>query len=492
MARLRNLDSPITGARDLVGRFGHVAVLALLVSAAVLALNYGTNLALFAVDRAPIREHLRDAFASGDLALNEVRRGDSVMGSHQTNDCLIYDMAARVPDDPILFAFTGQRTGEVGRRGLGNCEMLRDWVTQDPMLQFTENNYLRYVHGYRAVAIGLLSLLPVAEARAVLKAVSHGGFVLVVAICAMLLLRRAGPLPAVARPQVAYALLAMAFLGFFGLSYFGQSASHAPSILVLALLLLWWCWADRAALPLRRSRMILAASVFGAATTVFEFLCGYLPVGASLLLALIAIARARPDVEAEAAPRTSAYGDAVLVLGAYLGTVVSTFAVHQVATAVALADKHDVIGNFFHALAARMSTSRGSAGVATGDTTTLTLGDVADNLLQNAVHIGLPDAVTAAGVLLALFGWLLLGLFICLGLARTAAERESAVLTFLVPMPVLAWYLLFQNHAFIHAQFMVRPLVVVPLAAVAMLWLVALRAGRALRTPQRQAQPAWS
>ena len=89
-------------------------------------------------------------------------------------------MAAREATDRVLYLFAGARTDIERTPAAANCKSLRDWVLQDPMETFHEEWYLRYIHGYRAVAIALLEVMPVETARAVMKVASYGVFVIAI------------------------------------------------------------------------------------------------------------------------------------------------------------------------------------------------------------------------------------------------------------------------------------------------------------------------
>lgn len=454
-------------------------LLVLAISTAILAVNYAINAALYGLDREPVRAHLRAAFESGALQLDGTRRGDADLGSHQTNDCLIFDMAARDGGNFALYLFAGQRTKEVGTSDPGNCMVLRNWLFADPLVEFREGWYLRYVHSYRAVAIGLLTLFSVETTRAILKVASYASLGLVIALNAFLLWRRQPTRQTLfARNEFFFAAIALAFLLAFGLPYFGQSISHAPAIVTLAALLAAWSFLDARG-ALSEQRMILLAIPFGVVTTCFEFLCGYVPVGASTLLLLAAITQLPGRDET---PRALVRRCA-LVPAVFVTSVAATLVLHLLFTALATGEGFAAIRGFITMLSFRMSDSAAAAiDKANVDSGTVSLAMVAERFIDSLAQLGLGDASVTLAMLLFALGLLVYGAGETVLSRATGLEKTRAILIAASLAPVVVWIFAFQNHSYAHSQFMVRILVVIPVAAFAMAAFLARRIWDPART----------
>lgn len=464
-------------------RFAARLALTILVAATVfLLLNYGLNAVLAQVDKAPIREHLRTAFAQGDLGIAESRALDRGMGVHQANDCLIFNMAARDAGSAIpLYLFAAQATAELSPEPPGRCELLRNWVLNDPVALSTESWYMRYLHGYRAVAIGLLSVLGVADSRALLKFASYGVFTALCLVQAGLLWRRLRrrhpgvPLATalLAANELAYIGLGLCFLFLFGLPYFGQSISHAPAIVTLGSFLLAWSLLDqRGALDLRR--MTGLAIGYGLFTAYFEFLTGYLPVGVVLLCLLVAISDRGTRFETPGALAARL----IAVQTAFVGAIAATLILHQIFTALFTADR-EILISFFRYLAIRMSQDRAGKfadAASTAGTNELGLGEVTTALFNQMPHLGLPDRVSGLASLLLALGIVLTGLGETWLSRATRDAKWRATLIAIALLPLALWIPAFANHSYIHARFMVRILVgVYATAAIMLFWALAAR-----------------
>lgn len=451
-------------------RVGFLAVLrfgAAMVGLVVLFLvaNYALNAALATVDKAPIRENLRLAFENRQLDIIGSRGRDADLGVHQTNDCLIYDMAARDYTGDPLYLLAGGRTGAERSDKPGNCTLLRDWLNQREGDHYWQVWYLRYVHGYRAVAIGLLSVMSVEDARSAMKTASYAAF------AAAVLLNLGFAVAAWRRGFgftrsrfLGYALAVAAMMPFFGLPYFGQSISHAPAIVTMGLFVVAWTTLDAAGRLSGRAALI-AIVVFALFTGYFEFLTGYIPVGVCLIAALVAIGFGRRTDWTVA----RLFWFLVACEAAFAGTFVLLFGIHTVVTAVVDGTGFEVVNLFLDRLGSRMAqtTPAGDAVVAVRQ---LTLVDVAAALNKQLGNLGPLAPQTAAIALLALAGVALLAAYDAVVAKAHPVHRFAALMAGGAFLPVVVWILLFQNHTTIHAAFMVRILVAVPLAAAAGAW----------------------
>jgi hypothetical protein len=439
-------------------------------TATFLAANYAFNAYLMTVDKAPIRAHLKSAFASGDLSIINSRGNDTDMGVHQTNDCLIFDMAARDANGEPLYLFAGARTMAAAEKRPGNCELLRDWLNEDTSRHMWSVWYLRYIHGYRAVAIPLLESFSVVETRAVLKAASYAAILIsIVTSLVFAGLRGRNLAKAATTNFTGYALISTALLCFFGLPYFGQSISHAPAIVTLAAFVTAWSALDFAG---RLSQRTAMAAIIGFAlfTVYFEYLTGYIPVGSCVIMALVAIGWAQREVSPWSVIRVLVYAQATFVI-----TILMAFVLHTLATATVNRAGLEVVTMFIDQLSTRMATTapaevQGSVSETVREVHALTLSDVGANLLKQLGHLGPWSQLTALGVILVSLGVSLVAAYDMLFVRGEPTARLCAALAAGSFLPVLVWILAFQNHTTIHAAFMVRILVVVPMAGMLAVW----------------------
>ena len=479
---------------DSAARFTALLIASIfLTTAAFLMVNYGVNLVISLFGRDAVKEHVATAFKNGDLGLLESRALDSDMGVHQTNDCLIFDMAAREATELPLYLFAASATSQFEANGAERCEQLRNWALEDPTTPSKEGIYYRYIHGYRIVAVALLSVFSVVDARLVMKLCSYSIFIALCLINGLALYRRIkasdrsrqslGDVVA-ASNEMAYIGIGLSLLLVFGLPYFGQSISHAPALVTLGVFLILWSRRDlRGELDLyRMTRMVIVFSLF---TASFEFLTGYIPVACVLLCLLVGIS----DRKTRFGAPLPLFGRLVAVEFAFVATLLVAFLLHLLFTTLFVGDLKVLVG-FFAQLAFRMSQSRISkASLATDDPGIpgLSLGEVIERLLHQIPHIGVPDEFTGFATLLIAFGIVLIG-FGEIWLSnsdRDAKWRTLVIAAALIPLAM--WILAFKNHTYVHARFMVRILVSVYLTATVMsFWFYVVR--RAAVSQSREAQ----
>ncbi len=331
----------------------------------------------------------------------------------------------------------------------------------------------------------LVSVLDVANARLLMKLTSYGVFI---ALCLINLralrqrLRAASNLPGSWRDrlfeanELAYVGIGLSFMLFFGLPYFGQSISHAPSLLTLGLFLIFWSIRDlKGELDLHRmTRLTIVYALF---TTAFEFLTGYIPVGSVLLCLLVAIS----DRKTRFYDPAGLVFRLVMVEAAFVASIVVALMLHLLATATFSPDAGALQG-FFAQLSVRAGESVGGAVDDSGEVVgavTLGVGDVANAFFKQIRHLGLPSHLFGLASIVIAFGVVMIGLGeTWLSTAsRDAKWRATTVAIALVPLAL--WILVFRNHSFIHARFMVRILVSVYVTASVMLfWWLASRPSR--------------
>lgn len=238
------------------------------------------------------RQTIRDAFAAGTLQDIDWLPGNTDIGRHQFNDCLILDMSIDQRGTPAQMMVSPLQWPFDNGNSLGMCRDLRRMVDGQPLsarLQY----YHRYIHGQTMLARYLLPHLSVAAIRNL-----YFGLITIVVTTglsvAMTGLARGGA----RRMQHLFWLITfLAFSRWFGLESYGQSLGHAPSDFVLLAYMLFLALASLRG-GLGRRAAIASAALFGAATMSFEFLTGGIPLGLALIVGGLPFALRR-DIESD-------------------------------------------------------------------------------------------------------------------------------------------------------------------------------------------------
>jgi hypothetical protein len=150
--------------------------------------------------------------------------------------------------------------------------------------------YTRYWHGYNPISAALLWVMDLGKVRTVLKLTVYAALALLVVATGL----RQRQLLAVS------ASIALTGALFWGVPYFGQSLTHGPgdAFVILGIVGLL-AWRERAG---SMSTLVPLCAVYGAGVAYLEFLTGFLPTAAGLLVPTIyAIVRLRPEPENEPA-----------------------------------------------------------------------------------------------------------------------------------------------------------------------------------------------
>lgn len=273
------------------GRLAGEAVRAALIGVVAAAVGFllftALNYLSLGRDLPAARAHIAEAFADGTLGTENWLRGDTRIGQHQFNDCLILAMAidqrgtaAELSVSPIWTSLTPPDPV------CGDLKRLIAGAQPDPDRAF----YHRYIHVHAMLARYLLPLMAVDHMRMLYKGVLGGTILLGMALCLWALARQRQP-----REALFWLIVFVAFGRFFGIEAFGQSLGHAPSDLVAILFALGLAAASiRGGLP---DRWIApAAALFGAATMIVEFLTGGIPLGLAMVIGGMPVAFRR-DVE---------------------------------------------------------------------------------------------------------------------------------------------------------------------------------------------------
>ncbi|RVT93935.1 hypothetical protein [Sphingomonas crocodyli] len=263
---------------------------------------------------------VRAAFASGDLQDKDWLPGNTDIGHHQFNDCLILlqaidqrGTAAQQTVSPIIW------TDMPG----GMCAKLHAFAERGgptPPVAF----YNRYLHGHTALTRYLLPGHSVAAIRELYKKTEIRLLMLGIGVAMLTVaLRRRR-----AAAGLVWLAVFIAFARFFGIEAFGQSLGHGPADIVFIAAMLALAIANLAG-GVRLWVLLVGAAIFGALTIDFEFLSGGLPLGTALViggaaLALRSTAKTPPALAAVSA--TIAFGAAVVTtIIAKLALVATTF-----------------------------------------------------------------------------------------------------------------------------------------------------------------------
>jgi hypothetical protein len=428
----------------------------------------------------PIDRHLREGFENGDLLLPYSLPYDSDRGYHQRNDCLIYWMSRVRPDSLFSHLAAGYYVGDPTGRAT-YCETLRDSLYGDVVPDYDMGEYTRYLHGYRVATAFALAVLDVPSMRLLFKGLCYGLLLCTLLLAARRLLQRRRDGDDMSRQRAwAGVVLSIGFGVFYGLSYFGQSPSHAPAAWVIFLVLVFATQFDL--LALGRVAFYGAVAAFGAFTAFFEYLTGAAPVGLAMLVGLMAFQGRRSSGAGLLIGRTFL---AVLV---FLGAIALSFLMNLVLNVAHFGT--GALTRFLAQLSARTSTEAHAEGAfdPDEDIRQIDLADVFEALDRRLDFLGFGSAEFVHIAFVVALSALWAALLIALVNSRSLQQLVRVALA-LGPVAVtVLWYLAFQNHTVIHAAFMVRNLVWIPCAA-ALLVLVAIDLWRAdPAAPHRQSR----
>jgi hypothetical protein len=262
-------------AARLLGDTLKASAIGLAIGAALFALFTLANYHSIGRDVQADRSAISAAFASGSLGDEDWRRGDTQIGQHQFNDCLILQMAIdQRPPRRQLMVSPSWPTLAPPEPACRDLRRLIGGETPSPHIAF----YHRYVHGQVMLVRTLLPTMSIDAIRALFRFAVAGVILLglAVSLAALVAGRRM-------REGLVWLIVFLAFARFFGIEAFGQSLGHGPSdliVLLFALMLavasVWRGLSDGAVMPL--------AAMFGGATMIFELLTGGIPLGLALLI----------------------------------------------------------------------------------------------------------------------------------------------------------------------------------------------------------------
>lgn len=227
---------------------------------------------------------VRAGFASGSLrAEASWLFGDTDIGVHQFNDCLILFQAAdarasRWQRAVSPLSVAPSAAAETG----GACAQLAALAAGSPAAP--PRFYHRYVHLHTTLVRLLVPALGVAGTRELYRLTLS---LLLLGALGYLLaaLARGGRIES----NGVLLVVAAVFARWFGLESFGQSLGHAPAD-GCALAFLLFLARSAAERPLSRRAALIGAALFGGATMAFELLTGGLPLGLAMVVGLVPVA----------------------------------------------------------------------------------------------------------------------------------------------------------------------------------------------------------
>jgi hypothetical protein len=402
-----------------------------------------------ALPRETLRERVRAAFRAGDLTQEDYLQFDSRRGVHHYDDCLILQMITDREATLLGRAFSPVvRFKEEGATGV--CAMLRELTLADEGQVANAAGtlrYSRYWHGYNPVAATLLTFFDLATVRWLLKG---GAYAALAALVLAAGVTHRGLL------GVTVAISVMAAL-FWGLPYFGPSLSHAPGDTFVILSLAWLLVARERMSRLQALLPFCAA--YGAVMIYLEFLTGLLPTAAGFLVPIVYLFA---TLAADRAQRPSmGWRLAAAGLIAFALSAAVTVAAKQ-ALALELTDPQ--------ALSAFSNQLKTYTAPAASEPRLPGMLKPFMALLRESPHLthgsrrGAAVMYGAAG-----FAWLAAAL---LALRRPRSLPFGDFLVFGAGVGVVVgWVLVFPNHTFIHAGFMVRIMIVpISLGWAALAW----------------------
>jgi hypothetical protein len=406
-------------------------------------------------DQCAILSRVQTAFETGELTTRDFLYLDGRRGWFQFDDCNALQMLVN-EDSPQLRRALAPRVYRENEDWEGQCRVLRfltaEWVHPRELLS---TRYSRYWHGYNVIVAFALRHVELRDLRRVLSA----GVWLSIGLMT-LAAWRSGP-----RVRRAGLIIAVVAATVWGVPYFAPGLTQGPgdSLLLLALAAI----AVRPRMAADPGRIVPYAAGFGAATVFLEMLTGKLPT-AIALLAAITLAAAR-DEGVPAAGGVPPRGLALLAVAGFVfgagATVIAKLLlagtlVEPEASSNFLARLSEYIGmpyyysrwlgRFERHLPAILYPFARMA----RQSHMLTYG-------HSRAGFGLVAATGLAWLAAAVRGW------------RSRKSDHGRDVLFLVGAALVpaAWVLLLPLHAYIHAPFMVRMLLVpASLAPLALCW----------------------
>ncbi len=385
-------------------------------------------------DVSTARAHVAEAFTAGILQNEDYLRGNTDLGWHQYNDCLILWQA--IDQRASTKALTISPISAMPEGTQTRCGTLRAFVNGGTTP--TPSFYHRYIHGHTTLIRFLLPNLSVEAIRNLYHTTLT--LLILVGLCVGMvgLVRRRHPTEA-----LFWTILFVGFSRWFGLETFGQSLGHGPADIVLLAYLLFLAFMGTTR-GLHRRTALATAAMFGGLTAGFEFLTGGIPLGMAAVIGGIPFA---VHAEREGNPAVFTFDAFAAFCAAVLTCLTAkVILVMAVFGPGAMADS---------ALQLRMRMGLDSS---RGETNDLGLMLMVKKLAKGLNGIAPGMSVMAGAVaLLAIVA----GLWGAQRLLRTAdpAMRFRTIALLASNLAVAGMLTMFWQHTMIHAWFMERTLV---------------------------------
>jgi hypothetical protein len=257
-----------------------------LVSLIITALFFALNRESLNNGLPAARAHILKAFADKELVPQDYLRGDTQIGHHQYNDCLILGMA--IDQRWTVQELTVSPNQPVFDDPRGQCDGL-ERLARGEAPKAERDPYHQYVHGHTLLVRLLLPHMDVSTMRAMFKGLTTLTLFLGIGIAAFGLARGRRT-----QENLFWLILFFAFFRFFGLEAFGQSLSHGPADLVFLGTAVSLCIGSQFG-GIRPRVFIPLLAIFGSLTMIFEFLTGGIPLGLALVTGGLPFALRRED-----------------------------------------------------------------------------------------------------------------------------------------------------------------------------------------------------
>lgn len=412
--------------RSASGRLNSV-VFCVITSLVIYAIYLCLSWASLGVDQQRLEFHARQAFADGELLKMDKAHYNILFGAHQFNDCLIIDQALSRYGTPLQRTVTP--SNDFPDRHLETCPQLRQSLNRAGA-PGPGSFYHNYVHGHTVLARALLSIAP-------LRVVREGNRLAITLVllagcylcCRNMLTRGASA------ENLFWLVFFITFARWFGLELLAPSLGHAPSDFVFFAYGL-----TLAAMSFRRCAdqraYVLAATIFGTLTAIFEFLTGGIPLGLALTIGGVAVAMPDDDRVAESA------------IGAGIAFVlaIATVAMAKIASVLTVFGSGALgpsAGDLLHRL---------SASVQGPEAPPITFAAIMERLIDGL------ETMTP-GLWLLSFGAICFGVVLgafALGKMWQGEKRLRAMLIAGSNGVLVLWVVVFWQHFYVHAWFMLR------------------------------------
>lgn len=416
------------------------------VGAVLFALYFALNAWSLTRSTPAMLAHVRLAYAQGQLDGDDYKRGDTTLGEHQFNDCLILAMAT---DDRASLAdrriSPSHPFADMNRGVCAQLEAVSERGAAGLPIVFYHN----YIHGHTMLARLMLPDFRVDQIRAFYKAllslvVAAG---LVAGLWQMARGRAAGAF---------WALLFLIFARWYGLESFGQSLGHAPADLVTLGYALFLAIASARG-GIGPTACVVSAAMLGGGTIIFEFLTGGIPLGFAMLIGGLPLACADPaQVRRSVVASLFSYGSAIATCCAVkLVLVAQTFGWGAI-------------------VAVGQRGAQRIAGAPTGEKPLdLGIGLWASRIWEQMTPLAsglyfLTTLMIQIAVVAGIWGFAML---------RRAGGESGDLARYLAlsNLPLLLWFMALPQHSIVHAWFMTRMLAWTIVTGLALFALAAFR-----------------